>query len=159
DVTIATGTLQRLMHFVAIDLEDQPLLSDKRHTMLMFQEPKSEHTLGASMATRFFQRAGWHVDYIPGASQAKLIEQVKRRSYDVLALSISVTDKSRRAAKLVSALRKASRNARAITLGGGPALVRDPLLVSELGLDAVGTAVAVAPNALDRLVEAQPRAI
>ncbi|MEO1314205.1 MAG: cobalamin B12-binding domain-containing protein [Pseudomonadota bacterium] len=155
DVTIATGTLQRLMHFVAIDLEDQPLIPGRTRTMLMFQEPGAEHTLGAAMAARFFQRAGWHVDHLPGASQAKLVEQVQRRRYDVLALSISVTDKTKAAARLVTALRSASKNTRAITLGGGSALTRDPLLIGQLGLDALGTAIAGAPDALTRLVAAQ----
>lgn len=155
DVTIATGTLQRLMHFVAIDLETMPPMGEPKRAMLMVQEPGAEHTMGASMAVRFFERAGWHVDYKPGASRSTLVELIRGRSYDVLSLSIAVEDKVAGAARLLHELRTASRNRGVITLGGGGALVRDPLLVNDLGLDAVATAVAGAPDALAQLVRAR----
>lgn len=155
DVTIATGTLQRLMHFVAIDLETMPPMGEPKRAMLMVQEPGAEHTMGASMAVRFFERAGWHVDYKPGAARSALIELIRSRSYDVLSLSIAVEDKVASAARLLRELRTASRNRGVVTLGGGGALVRDPLLVNELGLDAVATAIAGAPDALAQLVRAR----
>lgn len=157
DVTIATGTLQRLMHFVAVDLDTEPLVSQKERTMLMVQEPGAEHTLGASVAARFFERAGWYVDYTPGATRNTLLDQARRRAYDVIALSLSLTDKVAAAASLLRDLRRASRNTSVVTLGGGGALLRDPLLVTDLGLDAVATAIAGAPGALARLVEAHDR--
>jgi len=150
DVTIATGTLQRLMHFVALELDAPPFVSDTARSILLFPEPGAEHTFGAAMAARLFERAGWRVEFVTAADPAYLTRQVSTRHYDVLGLSLNIREKAAECRKLIETLRRASRNPEIIAIGGGPAIVREPLLVEKAGLDAVATTIARAPADLRR---------
>ncbi len=150
DVTIATGTLQRLMHFVALELDAPPLITDSARSILLFPEPGAEHTFGAAMAARLFERAGWRVDYVASADEVDLARRVAAQHYHVIGLSLNIREKAEACRALVERLRKASRNPEIVAIGGGAAIVKDPLLVEKAGLDAVATTIARVPADLRR---------
>jgi len=151
-VTIATGTLQRLMHFVALELDAPPLICDSARSILLFPEPGAEHTFGAAMAARLFERAGWRVDYVTVADEADLTARVATRHYHVLGVSLTLREKAPECRALIRRLRQASRNRDIIAIGGGAAIIQDPLLVEQAGLDAIATTIARVPADLRRYV-------
>ncbi|WP_112324021.1 cobalamin B12-binding domain-containing protein [Oceanibium sediminis] len=157
DVTIATGTLQRLMHFIAIDLDKGPLLAGRTRSILIFPEPGAEHTFGAATAARFFERAGWDVHYVPDSDRATLRDIVRNRPVDVLGVSLSRADHAPRAGALVAELRAASRNPDLAAIAGGSAVVRQPSLITELNVDAALAAIRTAPLQADEMVSGRQR--
>lgn len=157
DVTIATGTLQRLMHFVTIDLDKGPLPGATPRSILIFPEPGSEHTFGAAMAARFFERAGWTVYYVPDSNRAKLRDFVRNRPVDVLGLSLTRESEAQRAGSLVAELRAATRNPDLTVIAGGSALTRKPLLIDALNADAILAALSTAPGQAGRMVADRQR--
>lgn len=157
DVTIATGTLQRLMHFVSVDLAGAPLLGAKARAILVFPEPGAEHIFGAGMAANFFRRAGWQVHYVPDSDIQKLRRIVETNDIDVLGLSLGREEAMPAAARLVGDLRARSRNRKVLAIGGGAALMRAPLMIDGTPLDAAVTAVARAPGLIGRMVAQRGR--
>jgi methylmalonyl-CoA mutase cobalamin-binding subunit len=160
DVTIATGTLQRLMHFVSIDLFGPPFLgptAERPRSICLFPEPGAEHTLGAAMAARYFHRAGWLVDYVSSADETALTEIVRSRPIDVLGISLGRREMVDPAASLISRVRSASINPDTVVIAGGNALTLDPSLVTQLGADAVLAALPAAPDDVAGLLRQDKR--
>jgi MerR family transcriptional regulator, light-induced transcriptional regulator len=63
DVTLATGNLQRMMRFVAIDLMPVAHPRLRRKAILIAPAPGEGHGFGAAMAAEFFRRDGWVVHH------------------------------------------------------------------------------------------------
>lgn len=155
DVTVATGTLQRLMHFAAIDLFGPPFVTappDRPRAICLFPEPGAAHTFGAAMAARYFHQAGWTVHMSSRADPEELKAIVRRRPMDVLGLSLGRRELAGEAAALIGELRAASRNPDPLVIAGGNALTQDPGLLGVLGADAVLAALPAAPAAAEGMV-------
>jgi len=152
DVTIAVGTLQRLMRFVSLDLDRDLLIGAPQRSILIFPEPGAEHTFGAAMAARFFDHAGWNVTFMPQADRETLRNIVATRHIDVIGLSLAREEVIGPTGDLLRDLRRRSFNPHILTIGGGQALSANPLLVEEAGVDAVLAAIDNAPPRAEALV-------
>ena len=157
DVTVAMGMLHRLLSHAWSLLEGGRTHGAEGLTICMFPEPGAEHTFGAAMAARFFERAGWRVEFVPTASPARLRQVVTARRIDALGLSIARREMTAQAADLLAELREAARPARPVAVGGGPALRNHPDLAAVLGLDAVLCDISAAPAEVAQLVHRQRR--
>ncbi|WP_171326288.1 cobalamin B12-binding domain-containing protein [Halovulum dunhuangense] len=153
DVTVAVGTLQRLMHFVSVELEGAPIMLANPRSICIFPEPGAIHTFGPALVAEYFEHAGWQVHYVPDADRNQLRAIVEGSDVDVLGLSLGRAEKADAAATLVAELRAVSRNRRILTVAGGPALVRDPHLMMQLGVDAVLASIDTAQIATARMVD------
>lgn len=151
DVTIATGTLQRLMQFVALDLHAPPLITSAR-SICLFPEPDATHIFGASMAARFFEFAGWQVHFVPDGNRERLRKIVSSQEIDVLGLSLAREDQAACANQLLDDLRRISRNRDILSIAGGGAFARAPHLVAETAADAVVAVIRAAPQELDQIL-------
>lgn len=152
DVTLAVGTLQRLMHFVSLDLHREPPFGVAPKSICLFPEPGAKHIFGVAMAARFFQHAGWQVDFLPDPSESALRRLLRERHVDALGISINRVDAVPVCAEIVARLKKESRNPDIVTVGGGSALSRAPELIDKLPVDAVLAAIEFAPKQAANLI-------
>lgn len=153
DATLAVGTLQRLMHFVSLDLHREPLFGMAPKSICLFPEPGAKHIFGVSMAARFFQHAGWQVDFLPDPTESAIRRLLRDRHIDALGISINRADAVPVCADIMTRLVKESRNPDIVTIGGGSALSRRPELIDMLNVDAILAAIEFAPRQASRMVE------
>ncbi len=153
DVTLATGNLQRLMRFVAIDLMPRRNPTLRRRSILVAPAPGEAHLFGAAMAAEFFRRDGWRVHYDPTPTPAGLVDFVRCHRVDVVGLSVTGRSRVRELAETVQQLRAASVNGDLLIIAGGEALARDPELLTIIGADATLAALETAPPRTHQLMK------
>jgi methanogenic corrinoid protein MtbC1 len=153
DVTLATGNLQRLMRFVAIDLMPRRNSALRRKSILVAPAPGEAHLFGAAMAAEFFRRDGWRVHFEPTPTPAGLVDFVRSDWVDVVGLSVTGRSKVRALAETVRQLRAASLNEDLLVIAGGEALAKDPELLTIIGADAALAALEAAPTRTHRLMK------
>jgi methanogenic corrinoid protein MtbC1 len=153
DVTLATGNLQRLMRFVAIDLMPRRNAALRRKSILVAPAPGEAHLFGAAMAAEFFRRDGWRVHFEPTPTPAVLVDFVRSDWVDVVGLSVTGRSKVQALAETVRQVRAASLNEDLLVIAGGEALAKDPELLTVIGADAALAALEAAPTRTHRLMK------
>ena len=134
DVTIGTGTLQR----VVASMTGAALQSTlPGRFILLGTTPGEHHTLGLAVLEHLFRQARWKVDYRPYAERTELLHAVEAYDYAVVGLSLSADTFIAEANETIAALRVASQNPGLRIMLGGPALMREVELGERLGADAV----------------------
>lgn len=94
-----------------------------------------DHRLGALSAAAAFREAGWRTREAHAAPPERAAELVRGDDFDLIGLSIADARHSRDAARMVAALRKASRNRRAMVVVGGAACGDEPDFAARIGAD------------------------
>lgn len=154
DVTLATGNLQQLMRFVALDLATSGQQPQLARSILIAPAPGESHGFGAAMVAEFFRRDGWTVCFEPRPTRETLIDRLKEGWSDVLGLSIVTRPEPSALRETIAMARAVSVNPDLLVIAGGEAMASDPLLVEEIGADATLAALAAAPARAHRLVSA-----
>jgi methanogenic corrinoid protein MtbC1 len=154
DVTLAAGSLQQMMRFVALDLAVTGQRPPLARSILVAPLPGEAHVFGAAMAAEFFRRDGWRVTYEPRPSWAGLGAALERGWTDVLGLSITGRPDPAALNAAIARVRAASSNPDLLVIVGGESLVNDPTLVTLIGADASLAAIAAAPARAHCLVSA-----
>lgn len=154
DVSIATGNLQHMMRFVALDLDPSAMRPDTGRSIVVAPVPGDQHSFGAAMAAEFFRKDGWRVHYEPEPSRQSLVDVVADMWVDAVGLSVAADRDLSALRHTIAALRESSRNRRLLVVAGGEGLSRKPQLIAEIGADAAIAALDVAPRQTLRLVEA-----
>lgn len=156
-VTIALWRLQELMYDMHAAFLDAAVPALPARRILLAPSQGSQHTFGMLMVAEFFRRAGWSVWSDPSATRRDVIRALRDDWFDVVGLSVGVTDHLASLAGTVRAVRRASRNDRLAILLGGPAMLNHPEYVALAGADAMALDAAEAVAAAQRLVPgAQP---
>ncbi len=156
DVTLAAGSIQQMMRFVALDLVAHCPGPAIARTILVAPAPGETHVLGAAMAAEFFRRDGWNVLYEPSPTRSSLATRVALGWIDVVGLSVTARPDIDELATTIGRLRAASSNPDLLVIAGGEAMVSDPALVTAIGADATLAALPAAPERVHRLVSALP---
>lgn len=149
DVTLAVGTLQRLLQTFGPEFHKTARPADGARFVLLAPMPGDQHTFGLSMVAEFFRRGGWNVWSAPFATLDDLGQRVHSTWLSMVGLSASCVDRLDELAAAISVIRRESMNASIGVLVGGPAFVNRPDLVAEVGADALGG------NAVQALVRAE----
>ncbi len=152
DVTIAMGTLQRLMQFTSLDLDMIKPRTGKPPAILVFPEPGAQHSFGARMAAAFFRHAGWEAVIQPDGNLEELSRIVASRYLDVLGISLGRSEQVRAVKHLIRRLRVASKNPNVLVIAGGWALAQDPQLMDAIGADAAVVALVDAAERTEALL-------
>lgn len=145
DVTISLSRLQQTMRELARE-SDADGIGVPHGRILLATVPGDQHSFGISMLGGFFQRAGWDVCGAGGlTSRRELVSLAEAEWVDVIALSLSSDLLYDKLARLISALRQASRNPSVFVMVGGPYFLGHPENAVVAGADAVASD---APDAL-----------
>lgn len=112
------------MHHIVINFSQGSAVTSRRTprqpTALFSSMPGSQHTLGALMASELFRGEGWNVSMKVGVTNAQLLAEVKKKSFDVIGLSISQEDDIEALRLLIRSARSRSKNPFLKILIGGP---------------------------------------
>ncbi len=154
DVTVATGSLQQSMRFVALDLAVAGQGIPLPYSILIAPAPGDQHGFGAAMVAEFFRRDGWNVHYEPNPTRQTLVQRVTEGWSDVLGLSVITRPDAEALRETIAQARASSANPDLLVIAGGEAMASDPLLVTAIGADATLAALAAAPARTHRLVSA-----
>jgi MerR family transcriptional regulator, light-induced transcriptional regulator len=154
DVTLATGNLQRMMRFVALDLIPVAHPRLRQRSILIAPAPGEGHGFGAAMAAEYFRRDGWHVNHDSQPTPESLADAAAAAWVDVVGLSVTADGPARALRETVRRVRRASINPRLLVIAAGEAIVRSPELLNHIGADATLAALETAPARAHRLVKA-----
>lgn len=142
DVTIGLWRLQEIVHILAARRNDALMLEPGERIgrrILCATHPQDDHSFGSVMLEEVFERGGWTASGLRGASLNELLNHVTRRSFDVIALTISNNVDSAALTNLLSALRSASRNPSVSVMVGGYMFNEHPGLAETVGADATAS--------------------
>ena len=122
--------------------------------LLLTSAPGEVHTLGLSIVSEFFMRAGWDVDahFLPAEPVAR---QVQTTWYDVVGFSLAATMHLEALTQTVAAVRRASRNPQVTIVVGGPAVAHHPALLAPVQADLLLSDAALAPDQVAQFLAAR----
>jgi MerR family transcriptional regulator, light-induced transcriptional regulator len=160
-VTIGMWKLQQAMHVLSDTfLKDAATVKSPRR-ILLASVPGEQHTMGLFMVSEFFRRAGWDVWTELPSDYEDIVGKVRGEWFDLIGLSVGGDHKLDALAQAIAVLRRASRNADALVMLGGPILASNPEIAIAVGADFTAadarTAVAQAEKAVALRVSEQFR--
>lgn len=138
DVTLATGTLQRLLRTLGPAFHRNSRAAEGDRQALLVPLPGDQHTFGLTMVAEFFRRAGWGVWSTPFVSRDGLCEAVQQGWFAVAGFSASCEERLDELADVIKQLRRESCNSAVGILVGGPLFIAHPEYVARVGADAMG---------------------
>ena len=135
EVTIGTGRLQQMLRELGLACSSEQASAADVYRLLLLPTPGEQHSLGLSMVSDFFLRAGWDVvcgrrDLIKTPAQ-----QVGSDWFDAIGLSIVATVHIDTLTRTVAAVRRTSRNPHMAVVVGGPVVAEQPELLVGVGAD------------------------
>ena len=135
-VTIALGHLQHLRRAIA-QFDDLSLLpSGPPRRALLAPTPGEQHDFGLMIVDHFLHAAGWDVHTCSAVSAEDVISRVSKDSFEIAGLSISGESYLMGLEKLISTIRRTSKNPNIGILVGGQLLIERPELALLIGADA-----------------------
>lgn len=158
DVAIGLGRLQQVVrdHSESLVQQRQALTRDGRR-ILLTSAPGEVHTLGLSIVSEFFMRAGWDVDahFMP---TEPVSWQVQSTWYDVVGFTVGSLEGLEPLARAIESVRRQSLNRCVSIIAGGPVFTVHPDAWERITADEIITDGASAPRIAERLVCGQPHA-
>lgn len=119
-VTIGLSRMQGIVMDLSQSSEAHDPPSSHNLQALFAALPDSQHTLGVMMVSELFRNEGWEVAMESGATESQLVSAVEGHWFDVIGLSISLSDNVDQLRQLIQRLREHSKNSQATVLVGGP---------------------------------------
>ena len=149
DVTLAIGTMQRLMRALGSEFHRNGRSASGSRLALLAPLPGDQPTFGLPMVAEFFRRSGWTVWTTPFGSTDDMIATVRSTWFAVVGFSVSRDDRVDEVSSTIERIRRESVNAEVGIMVGGPAFVTFPELATRIGADAVSC------NAMEALAQAE----
>ncbi|WP_373488270.1 B12-binding domain-containing protein [Blastomonas sp.] len=138
DVTMGLWRLQQLVRAIALQAPPVDGWHNSGYTALFTTMPGDQHSLGTSILSECFQRAGWIVETLIEPDQSELFRAIGTKHFDLVGLTATMDTHIGTLPKLINAIRSVSCNPKISVMVGGPALGCDPARALALGAD--GTA-------------------
>lgn len=105
-------------------------------SILLAPVPGEQHTFGLLLVAEFFRRAGWDVTTEFPAGNEQLLAMVSRERFSAVGLSIAHESSIDGLARLITEIRRVSRNRSVAVMLGGRIVVEQPELGALVGADA-----------------------
>jgi methanogenic corrinoid protein MtbC1 len=134
DVTVGVARLQELLHFFGAAIE--VAFEDMHHHAMLFSMAGETHLFGVDMVAKFLRGAGWTVTSGSQADPACCAELVAAEKIGVVGLTLSSLEHVDAGARIIAAVRKASRNPYIGIMVGGNIFRDNRDLALQIGADA-----------------------
>jgi methanogenic corrinoid protein MtbC1 len=151
-VTLGLSRLHRLMRELDARFTATAIPMDPGRVAILAVTPGEQHVFGLAMVGDFLRRAGWEIHDSIGASNAEILDAVRRTRFSVAALSCSTPQGLEGLAARIGVLRAASRNRDLGVLVGGLVFVDNPGVVIRVGADAMAQDARAAVRQAERLL-------
>jgi methanogenic corrinoid protein MtbC1 len=150
DVTLGVARLQELLDMFGSSGPRH--IIDMRHSSLLATVPGERHLFGVDMVATFMRGAGWDVTVETGLHPDEIANFVAKEWVGVFGMTLSAETGLDALARAIEGVRRASANRSISVMVGGPAFVKTPELVAQVGADAAAgdapTAVILAKKLL-----------
>ena len=158
DVTIGMSRLHQVLQQLAMNAPFHTNQLQTRGRALLAPCPGEQHNFGIMVLDHMFHRAGWELRTLPGATDNQLARIAADSRFDVVGLSLSCDERLPKLEKVISAIRRDSRNQDVIILVGGRVFADDPTLAAQIGADAAPASAPAALLAAEVLMDARKHA-
>lgn len=153
ELTIAMGRLQRIMHELTARFRDEPAPDPHGRSVFLMACPGETHSFGLSLVERFFRDAGWDVTSAAHSAHSQAIRAASTGWFDVIGVSLGCETLLPTLTRLVTELRRTSRNPSVRVMVGGPIFMNHPEYSALVGADATAgdarLAITIAESLLD----------
>ena len=143
-VTVGLIRLQQLLRAVSPEFQEAAPRAARMARVLLVPAPGEQHTFGLVMVAEFFHRVGWLVSGGPESAGVDPVAMVRAMPFAMIGISIGSHTRLNGVARLIRAVRRASRNRAIGVMVGGPLLIDHPEIVSLVGADATASDAAQA---------------
>ncbi len=134
-VTIGMWKLQQAMHALSPTFLKDAVATKSPRRILLASVPGEQHTMGLFMVSEFFRRSGWDVWSELPSDYEDIVGKARGEWFDLIGLSVGGDHKLDALTQAIAALRRASRNAEALIMLGGPILASNPEIAVAVGAD------------------------
>ncbi len=138
-VTLGLMHMHQITHHLGYEYHDGPQHAGAVRRVMLASAPGSQHLLGLTIVAEFFRKSGWQVVVEIANSALELDHAVKNEWFDLVGLSVGLTDQIDGLPQLIDQLRCASRNPTVSVLLGGPAFSSASVTAQSLGADGIST--------------------
>jgi methanogenic corrinoid protein MtbC1 len=135
-VTVGLCRLHQLLRELSPEFGSDEASGEGSRRVLLAPCPGDQHTFGISLVAQFLRRADWEVWHEFPATDADILDVVRRHWFAVVGLSVGSEARVDRLASTIASIRRESRNRAIGVLVGGPVLLERPELAEEIGADA-----------------------
>jgi methanogenic corrinoid protein MtbC1 len=142
-VTLGLVRLQQAIHQLGYAYQSGPQGACATRRLMIACAPGSQHILGLVMVAELFRKAGWHVVVEIASTQEGLFQAVKNEWFDLIGLSVGLTEQLCTLPGLIDKLKAASKKPQVPVILGGAAFMGETPSAASLGADGIST------NALD----------
>jgi len=136
-VTLGLLRMHQITHRLGYEYQSGPQKAGPSKRIMLACAPGSQHILGLAMVSEFFRKDGWQVVVEVTSTPTELCNAVRNEWFDLIGLSVSLTEQFDRLPMLISALKKTSRNSNIPVLLGGPAFFTDQVDAKTLGANGI----------------------
>ena len=154
DVTMGVARLQQLL--ASFGLAAEPPGASHRQCAFLVTLPEEKHCFGIDLVARLMQDEGWDVIVSKGRGGKDIAATVRNSWCDVLGVTLSADCGFETVGRMISSIRKTSRNANLGVMVGGPAFAGRPARAIQVGADAVADDAKGAVILANKLWHAQP---
>jgi methylmalonyl-CoA mutase cobalamin-binding subunit len=144
EVTIGLNRLHQVLHGLADQHQrganPAGLVAHKgRPSVLLANACGDQHIFGLVIVAEIFRQGGWQVWCEPGISRQNLTQLIGSQHFDVVGLSLAISDRVDQLGEEIRQLRAVSANTGIRVFVGGRIFTEQPDLAPRIGADAVST--------------------
>lgn len=136
-VTLGLMRMHQITHQLGYEYQDGPQHAGTVRRVMLACAPGSQHIFGLAIVAEFFRKSGWQVVVEIANSALELDHAVKNEWFDLIGLSVGLTDQIPALPVLIDRLRSASHNPGVSVLLGGPAFITNSVSAQSLGADGI----------------------
>ena len=135
-VTVGLCGLHHLLRELSPAFHHESAEPKIERNILLAPLPGDQHTFGITLVGEFLRKAGWQVWCEFSSSTDQLLQVVRSHWFAAVGLSVGSETRVEELARVIQAIRHASRNRSVGIMVGGPLLVARPEAAVMMGADA-----------------------
>jgi methanogenic corrinoid protein MtbC1 len=143
-VTLGLMRMHQITHKLGFEYTDGPQHASAVRRVMLASAPGSQHLLGLTIVAEFFRKNGWQVVVEIANSAVELDHAAKNEWFDLIGLSVGLTEQINALPELISRIKSSSKNPAVSVLLGGPAFLHSEVTAASLGADGISTDAAQA---------------